>query len=126
VIWLGYEDTGDESEWIPISELSHAVDLVSDFHIAYPASPVLSHYSDYAVAFILCLRTFLMGIFLHLISLVYSVHLFSLTLSFHALFRVSSQNFQTSFHLILTFLTHTFNSQEIKKNSIKGKTKPVY
>jgi len=36
VIWLGYEDTGDESEWIPVSELSHAADLVSNFHIAYP------------------------------------------------------------------------------------------
>ena len=39
VIWLGYEDTGDESEWIPASELTHAADLVSDFHIAYPAKP---------------------------------------------------------------------------------------
>ena len=39
VIWLGYEDTGDESEWIPTSELTHAVDLVSNFHIAYPAKP---------------------------------------------------------------------------------------
>ena len=39
VIWLGYEDTGDKSEWIPASELSHAVDLVSDFYIAYPAKP---------------------------------------------------------------------------------------
>ena len=39
VIWLGYEDTGDESEWIPTSKLTHAVDLVSDFHIAYPAKP---------------------------------------------------------------------------------------
>ena len=39
VIWLGYEDTGDESEWIPASELSHAVDLVSDFHITYSAKP---------------------------------------------------------------------------------------
>ena len=37
VIWLGYEDTEDESEWIPASELSHAADLVSNFHIAYPA-----------------------------------------------------------------------------------------
>ena len=36
VIWLGYEDTRDESKWIPVSELSHAADLVSDFHIAYP------------------------------------------------------------------------------------------
>ena len=39
VIWLGYEDTGDESKWIPTSELSHAADLVSDFHIAYPTKP---------------------------------------------------------------------------------------
>ena len=39
VIWLGYEDTGDESEWIPASKLSHAADLVSDFHIAYPTKP---------------------------------------------------------------------------------------
>ena len=39
VIWLGYEDTGDESEWIPASELTHAADLVSDFHIAYPTKP---------------------------------------------------------------------------------------
>ena len=39
VIWLGYEDTGDESKWIPASELTHATDLVSDFHIAYPTKP---------------------------------------------------------------------------------------
>jgi len=39
VIWLEYEDTGDESEWIPASELTHAADLVSDFHITYPAKP---------------------------------------------------------------------------------------
>jgi len=39
VIWLGYEDTGDKSEWIPASKLSHAADLVSDFHITYPAKP---------------------------------------------------------------------------------------
>ena len=39
VIWLGYEDTGDESEWIPISKLSHAANLVSDFHITYPTKP---------------------------------------------------------------------------------------
>ena len=39
VIWLGYEDTGDKSEWIPASKLSHAVNLVSDFHIAYSANP---------------------------------------------------------------------------------------
>jgi len=39
VIWLGYEDIGDKSEWIPASKLSHAADLVSNFHIAYPAKP---------------------------------------------------------------------------------------
>ena len=31
--------TGDESEWIPTSELSHAADLVSNFHITYSAKP---------------------------------------------------------------------------------------
>ena len=39
IIWLEYEDTGDESEWIPASKLSHATDLVSDFHITYPTKP---------------------------------------------------------------------------------------
>ena len=39
VIWLGYEDTGDKSKWIPISELTHAANLVSNFHIAYHAKP---------------------------------------------------------------------------------------
>ena len=35
VIWLGYEDTRDKYKWIPISELTHAADLVSDFYIVY-------------------------------------------------------------------------------------------
>ena len=39
VIWLGYEDTRDKSEWIPASKLTHAADLVLDFHIAYPTKP---------------------------------------------------------------------------------------
>ena len=39
MIWLGYEDTEDKSEWISVSELTHATDLVSDFHIAYPTKP---------------------------------------------------------------------------------------
>ena len=39
VIWLGYEDTGDKSEWIPMSELTYAADLVSNFHIAYSTKP---------------------------------------------------------------------------------------
>ena len=39
VIWLGYEDTGDKSEWILAFKLSHAADLVSNFYIAYPTKP---------------------------------------------------------------------------------------
>jgi len=39
VIWLGYENTGDKSEWIPTSELTHATNLVSDFHVTYPVKP---------------------------------------------------------------------------------------
>jgi len=39
IIWLGYKDTEDKSKWIPTSELTHAADLVADFHIAYPAKP---------------------------------------------------------------------------------------
>ena len=39
VIWLGYENTGDESKWISVSELTHATDLVSDFHITYLTKP---------------------------------------------------------------------------------------
>ena len=41
VIWLEYEDTRDESKWIPTSKLTHTVDLVSDFHITYPTKPGL-------------------------------------------------------------------------------------
>ena len=101
--------------WYPIS-ISHIL-----------PSLVLFHCPDHAVAFVPCLYILLMGIFPCLISLVYSVCLFLLTLSFHALFGVSSQNFQTSFHLILTFLTHTFNLQEIKlKNSIKKEKQNQY
>ena len=41
MIWLGYEDTGDEYEWITVSKLIHTINLVSDFHIIYPAKPSL-------------------------------------------------------------------------------------
>jgi len=112
VIWLGYKNTGDESKWIPTSELTHAADLVSDFHIAYPTkpSPLLLSWTHCCICSLSpCISN---RDFLHLISLVYSVCLFSLTLSFRTLFRVSSQNFQTSFHLTLTFLTYTFKSQK--------------
>ena len=36
IIWLDYENTRDKSEWIPMSELTHTTNLVSDFHISYP------------------------------------------------------------------------------------------
>ena len=39
VIWLGYKNTGNKSEWIPTSELTHATNLVSDFHITYSNKP---------------------------------------------------------------------------------------
>ena len=41
VIWLEYEDTKDKSEWIPVSKLTHATNLVSYFHIIYPTKPSL-------------------------------------------------------------------------------------
>ena len=41
VIWLGYRDTGDKSEWISISKLTHTADLVFDFHIVYLAKSSL-------------------------------------------------------------------------------------
>jgi len=89
--------------------------LISTSHIL--PSLVLSYCSDYAVAFVPCLYAFPPGIsFINF--LVYSVHLFLLTLSFCTLFRVSSQNFKLLFILILDFLIHTFRSQKIK-NSIK-------
>jgi len=33
---LGYKDTENELEYISVSELTHAVDLLSNFHITYP------------------------------------------------------------------------------------------
>jgi len=39
VIWLGYEDTDDDSEWLPAVELEHAKELVNNFHLKYPAKP---------------------------------------------------------------------------------------
>ena len=39
VIWLGYEDTKDKSEWISTFKLTHAADLVFNFHIIYPIKP---------------------------------------------------------------------------------------
>jgi len=37
VIWLGYEDTNNDSKWLPATELEHAKELLNDFHIKYPS-----------------------------------------------------------------------------------------
>ena len=37
VCWTGYEGTDKETSWIFNSELSHASELIVDFHSAYPA-----------------------------------------------------------------------------------------
>jgi len=39
VIWLGYEDTDDNSKWLPAAELEHAKELVNNFHLKYPTKP---------------------------------------------------------------------------------------
>jgi len=36
VIWLGYEDTDNNSKWLPATELEHAKELVNNFHLKYP------------------------------------------------------------------------------------------
>jgi len=94
VIWLGYEDTGDKSKWISASKLTYATDLVSDFHITYPAKPSLlplswSHY---------CICPLSLHIPNGDFPSLYSVYLFSLTLSFRTLFGVFFSKLQTSFH----------------------------
>ena len=103
VIWLEYEDTGDKSKWIPTSKLTYATDLVSDFHIVYPTkpSPLSLSWLYYYTCF-LSLHIFQWE-FSFINSLVHSVYLFSLISSFHTLFRVSFQNFQTFFHFISWF-----------------------
>jgi len=41
VIWLGYKDTNNDSKWLPATELEHTKELLSDFHLKYPAKPEL-------------------------------------------------------------------------------------
>ena len=36
VRWMGYEGTDKETSWILTTELGHVIELVSDFHSAYP------------------------------------------------------------------------------------------
>jgi len=39
VIWLGYEDTGNDSKWLPAMELEHTKELVNNFHLKYLSKP---------------------------------------------------------------------------------------
>ena len=39
VKWSGYEDTNEETSWLPASELGHASEIISDFHDTYPDKP---------------------------------------------------------------------------------------
>ena len=39
VKWTGYENTDEETSWLPADELEDARELVSDFHAAYPDKP---------------------------------------------------------------------------------------
>jgi len=39
VIWLGYEDTNNDSEWLPATKLEHTKELVNDFYLKYPTKP---------------------------------------------------------------------------------------
>ena len=39
VRWTGYEGTDKETSWILASELGHAMEIVADFHSAYPEKP---------------------------------------------------------------------------------------
>ena len=39
ICWSGYEGTDKENSWLLATELSHAQELVSDFHSRYPYKP---------------------------------------------------------------------------------------
>ena len=39
VRWTGYAGTDEETSWILATELGNALELVSDYHAAYPAKP---------------------------------------------------------------------------------------
>src|SRR5258705_7516539 len=41
VHWSGYEGTNKETSWITADKLTHAQELVRDFHNAYPDKPGL-------------------------------------------------------------------------------------
>jgi len=37
--WTGYEGTDEETSWLTADELTHAQELVDDFHKSYPEKP---------------------------------------------------------------------------------------
>src|ERR1700723_2004817 len=39
VQWVGYERTDQEMDWLVATELTHASELVADFHSAHPSRP---------------------------------------------------------------------------------------
>jgi len=39
VIWPEYENTEEKSNWLPVLELAHTSDLISNFHQTYPSKP---------------------------------------------------------------------------------------
>ena len=39
VRWAGYEGTDEETSWLVATELSHATDLLTDYHCAYLTKP---------------------------------------------------------------------------------------
>ncbi len=39
VMWLGYQNTDEESSWLLATELEHTDELRADFHAAYPSKP---------------------------------------------------------------------------------------
>ena len=56
VKWSGYEDTDEETSWLPASELRHALEIISDFHDAYPDKPGPYHslFNSHLKDFFLC------------------------------------------------------------------------
>ena len=107
VIWLGYEDTGDKSKWIPVSELSYAVNLVSDFHIVYPTKP-----SPLPLSWSCCCICLLPP---HIpnrnfSSLIFSIFCLLIFINPQLLCTFWGFLFKLLFILILVFLTHIFNS----------------
>ena len=39
VCWTGYKGTDEEYSWLPATELDHAQELISDFHVHYLCKP---------------------------------------------------------------------------------------